>query len=336
MSREEPANRRSLLLLPLVLLLLADAPVAALAFPRQAHQAFARLHVSLPDLASIGVCLRVQWNPDCSQVSTIFSYAAPVFTNEFQLRGQRDVHARVLLALIIHGQHLPYKASFANDGAWHHVCVTWRRRDGAWAIYVDGDMKDAGSGADTSRDLFGDGIFILGQDQDSFGGNFTEPFSGNIADLAVWTASLDERHVRSLNACEPLEQDVLFSWDLQHISRHPDVQELDAPLFCPGEPTFGCQEPGHVPQTINIRSRCRGPCARFMRVASGHAGPAAIPPSGRQVEADSYIQSGDEPADATKPPKTGCLFLAEVGKSLDLSVQTRTCPDNRLKKGNSK
>lgn len=204
----------------------------------EAHQAFARLNVSLPDLSSISICLRVQWNPDCTEVSTIFSYAAPVFTNEFQLRGQLDAHGRVLLALIIHGKHLPYKASFANDGAWHHVCVTWCRSSSRWAIYVDGDRRDAGSGADTSRDIFGDGIFILGQDQDSFGGNFTEPFFGNITELSVWKASLDEGHVRSLNACEPLTQEVLFSWNLEHISRHPGVQEVEALLFCPGKATF--------------------------------------------------------------------------------------------------
>lgn len=204
----------------------------------EAHQAFARLNVSLPDLSSISICLRVQWNLDCAKVSTIFSYAAPVLTNEFQLRGQLDTQGRILLALIIHGKHLPYKASFANDGAWHHVCVTWCRSSGRWAIYVDGDRKDAGSEADTSRDISGDGIFILGQDQDSFGGNFTEPFFGNITDLSVWDASLDGGQVRSLMACEPLTQKELFSWNLEHVSHHPGVQEVEVLLFCPGRVTF--------------------------------------------------------------------------------------------------
>ncbi|XP_029685244.1 adhesion G-protein coupled receptor D2 isoform X2 [Takifugu rubripes] len=204
----------------------------ALTFPVDSHQAFARVNMSLPDLSSISICLRVQWNPDWNEVSTIFSYAAPVFTNEFQLRGQLNVHGRVLLALIVHGKHLPYKASFSNDGGWHHVCVTWRRSSGRWAIYVDGNRRDAGSGPDTSRDIFGEGIFILGQDQDSFGGNFTEPFFGNITDLNVWNVSLDKRHVLSLNACMALTQEALFSWNLEHIRRHPDVQEVDALLVC--------------------------------------------------------------------------------------------------------
>ncbi|XP_069557575.1 adhesion G protein-coupled receptor D2 isoform X2 [Brachyistius frenatus] len=205
----------------------------ALNFPTESHEGFAHVNISFPALASVSVCVRVQWSPEWNEVSTIFSYAAPVFTNEFQLRGQVDLQGRILLALIIHGKHLPYKASFPNDGEWHHVCVTWRRSGSRWAIYVDGDRKDAGSGSDTSRDIYGDGILILGQDQDSFGGNFTEPFFGNITDLNMWNASLETRHVRALNACSPATQERLFSWDVELLRRHPVVSEVPALLFCP-------------------------------------------------------------------------------------------------------
>nr|XP_046241965.1 adhesion G-protein coupled receptor D2 [Scatophagus argus] len=206
---------------------------SALNFPKESREGFVRVNMSFPILSSISVCVRVQWNPDGNEVSTIFSYAAPVFINEFQLRGQMNMQGRILLALIIHGKHLPYKASFLNDGAWHHICVTWHRSSGHWAIYVDGDRKDMGSGTDTSRDMFGDGILILGQDQDSFGGNFTEPFFGNITDFNVWNMSLEKRHVLSLNACSPMTQELLFSWNLDHLSSHPVVKEVQVLLFCP-------------------------------------------------------------------------------------------------------
>ncbi|XP_070689579.1 adhesion G protein-coupled receptor D2 [Pempheris klunzingeri] len=206
---------------------------SGLHFPKESHEGFARVNISFPAMSSLSVCVRVQWNPEWNEVSTIFSYAAPVFTNEFQLRGQVDMQARILLALIIHGKHLPYKASFPNDGAWHHICVTWRRSSDHWVIYVDGNRKDMGSGTDTSRDIYGEGIFILGQDQDSFGGNFTEPFFGNITDLNVWNTSLELRHVLALNACSPVTQEVLFSWNLDHLSSHPVVREVNVLLFCP-------------------------------------------------------------------------------------------------------
>ncbi|KAM6944415.1 adhesion G protein-coupled receptor D2 [Lycodopsis pacificus] len=206
---------------------------SALSFPKESREGFARVNMSFPTLSSVSVCVRVQWNPEWNEVSTIFSYAAPVFTNEFQLRGQVDVQGRILLALIIHGKHLPYKASFPNDGAWHHICVTWLQSSGHWAIYVDGDRKDMGSATDSSRNIYGDGIFILGQDQDSFGGNFTEPFFGNITDLNVWNMSLESRHIHALNACSPITPEVLFSWNLAYLSSHPMVKEVQVLFFCP-------------------------------------------------------------------------------------------------------
>ncbi|XP_054628908.1 adhesion G-protein coupled receptor D2 isoform X3 [Dunckerocampus dactyliophorus] len=204
---------------------------AALNFPKTSREGFARINRSFPALSSISVCVRVQWDPEWNEVSTIFSYAAPVFTNEFQLRGQKDMQGRIVLALIVHGKHLPYKASFANDGAWHHICVTWS--SSLWAIYVDAERKDMGLGTDTSRDIHADGILILGQDQDSFGGNFTEPFFGNITDLNVWNTSLESRHVRALNGCSAMSQVMLFSWNLGHVISHPSVKEVQALLFCP-------------------------------------------------------------------------------------------------------
>lgn len=216
---------------------LSDLQFSALKFPKESREGFAHVNKSFPALASVSVCVRVQWDPWWSEVSTIFSYAAPVFTNEFQLRGQADMQGRILLALIIHGKHLPYKASFPNDGAWHQICVTWQQSGGHWATYVDGDRKDTGSDTDTSREIYGDGILILGQDQDSFGGNFTEPFFGNITDLNVWNMSLESHHVRLLNECSPVTQDLLFSWNLELLSSHPVVKEVQARLFCPGKMT---------------------------------------------------------------------------------------------------
>ncbi|XP_028269689.1 adhesion G-protein coupled receptor D2 [Parambassis ranga] len=207
--------------------------VSALNFPRESSEGFVRVNISLPTLSAVTVCVRVQWDPEWNEVSTVFSYAAPIFTNEFQLRGQVDMQGRILLALIIHGKHLPYKASFPNDGAWHHICVTWRKSSSHWAIYIDGDRRDNGSSTDSSRDIYGNGILILGQDQDSFGGNFTEPFFGNITDLNVWNISMERRHILALSACSLMTQDVLFSWNLELLNSHLVVKKVQALLFCP-------------------------------------------------------------------------------------------------------
>ncbi|XP_049906270.1 adhesion G-protein coupled receptor D2 isoform X2 [Epinephelus moara] len=304
---------------------------SALNFPKESHDGFARVNMSFPSLSSVSVCVRVQWNQDWNEVSTIFSYAAPVFTNEFQLRGQVDIQGRILLALIIHGKHLPYKASFPNDGAWHHICVTWRQSSGHWAIYVDGDRKDMGSGTDTSRNIYGDGILILGQDQDSFGGNFTEPFFGNITDLNIWNMSLETKHVRALNTCSPMTQEVLFSWDLDHLSSHPVVKEVQALLFCPGVhqqmelqgcrtlqgwsaqlPVFGlrdCSDP--------LLFICRSSRERYLKMKqmsdSQNSQPTAFMNHLMKLSNKTQAVLGQQPS--------GLSSLAQASALLDISVQ---------------
>ncbi|KAI1900655.1 hypothetical protein AGOR_G00052150 [Albula goreensis] len=204
-----------------------------LTFRRESQEGFARVELQFPPLSAVSMCVRVQWDPHHNQVSTVFSYAAPVFTNEFQLRGRMDGAGRVLLALIVHGHHRAYKAAFPNDGGWHQLCVTWRKQDGYWAIYVDGERRDAGSGDDTTRDVHGEGIFIVGQDQDSFGGDFNEPFVGNITDLSIWDTELRERQVQDLYACSQLTPDPLFAWSIRNMTLHPDVKLIPVQVHCP-------------------------------------------------------------------------------------------------------
>ncbi|XP_061773598.1 adhesion G-protein coupled receptor D2 [Nerophis ophidion] len=302
---------------------------SALNFPKASREGFARVNRSFPALSSISVCVRVQWDPDWNEVSTIFSYAAPVFTNEFQLRGQRDTQGRIVLALIVHGKHLPYKASFANDGAWHHVCVTWS--SSLWAIYVDGDRKDLGSGADTSRDIHADGILILGQDQDSFGGNFTEPFFGNITDLNVWNSSLESRHVRALSGCSVVSQAMLFSWSLDHVISHPSVKEVQALLFCPARhqqtELQGCRTlQTQADQQLLIRLTdcseplpfiCMSSKERYLKMKqisdSQSAHPTAFMNHLMKLSNNSQAVLGQQPS--------GLSSLGEASALLDVSVQ---------------
>ncbi|XP_073767385.1 adhesion G protein-coupled receptor D2 isoform X2 [Danio rerio] len=211
----------------------------------KSKEGFARVNATFPPLSAASVCVRVQWDAHHENVSTVFSYAAPVFINEFQLRGQIDESSRgqtdrkVRLALLIQGQHHPYKAELSVDGNWHHVCVTWRSSDGFWAIYVDGKTADSGKrdSLQKAKDIHGDGIFILGQDQDTFGGTLTEPFVGNLTDLSVWSEALELEQVQALNTCSPLTNHrAVFRWRDWNLSIHQSVQNVSATLSCPVSP----------------------------------------------------------------------------------------------------
>ncbi|MCI4381293.1 hypothetical protein PGIGA_G00249780 [Pangasianodon gigas] len=210
--------------------------LSGLSFSGSSKDGYARVEASFPPLSAVSVCVRAQFAPHHEEVSTLFSYAAPTLTNEFQLRGCLDKTKRqVLLALIIHGKHHSYKAWFPNNGDWHQICVTWRKSDGLWDIYVDGEKRDSALDKNSSRDIYGNGIFILGQDQDSFGGNFTEPFLGNMTDLNIWNSWLAEGQIRTLFTCSPASNlRPFFSWHERNLTLHTVVKEISGMVQCPG------------------------------------------------------------------------------------------------------
>ncbi|KAG9270471.1 adhesion G-protein coupled receptor D2 isoform X2 [Astyanax mexicanus] len=209
--------------------------LSALSFSGASRDGHARAAATFPPLAAASVCARVQFDGLHQSVSALFSYATRALTNEFQLRARPDEkRQRVLLALIVHGRHHAYRASFPNDARWHHVCVTWRKSDGSWAVYVDGKKGDGAAGSEPNRDMHGNGIFILGQDQDSFGGNFTEPFVGNITDVNVWDVTLNNEQVRRLEVCSrPVEPRPFLGWHELNLTLH-EVTEVPEVIPCPG------------------------------------------------------------------------------------------------------
>ncbi|XP_047655983.1 adhesion G-protein coupled receptor D2 isoform X2 [Tachysurus fulvidraco] len=210
--------------------------LTGLSFSGNSKDGYARVEASFPPLSEVSVCIRAQFAQYHEEVSTLFSYAAPTLTNEFQLRGCLDKSKRhVLLALIIHGKHHSYKAWFPNNGGWHQICVTWRKSDGLWNIYVDSEKRDSGSDKALSRDIYGNGILILGQDQDSFGGNFTEPFLGNMTDLNIWDSWLLEKEIQMLFTCSPASTaKPFFSWQERNLTLHTVVKEISGMVHCPG------------------------------------------------------------------------------------------------------
>ncbi|CAM9668394.1 unnamed protein product [Lampetra planeri] len=225
-----------------------DPPsVPVLEFPERTDKKFARLHVPVPDLDAVTACLRVQCLDPQPGILTLFSYAAPDFTNAFQLRANVPSAAgeELQVALIVHGKHGPYRPlrSLA-DGRWRHVCVAWGGRNGSWAIYVDGAKRESGHGLNTGSKIAGGGVFIIAQEQDTLGGAFKrdEAFSGNLTDLRLWRRELGEGEVAALaSSCAPphaasaaSDTSLLFSWDLCQLEVESSVRITQHVLQCNG------------------------------------------------------------------------------------------------------
>ncbi|NXQ26072.1 AGRD2 protein, partial [Alaudala cheleensis] len=215
--------------------------VPVLVFRDKTDTKYVKVLSDFPALPAVTACAHLQWDTRTQEIATIFSYAVPAFINEFQLRGFVDEEGFVRFALIVHGHHSPYLPVFRADGQWHHFCVTWQQENGSWAIYADGKRRASASGLcsvgpSAPQAIFGQGTFIIGQDQDSLGGTFRakESFSGNITDLHIWQRVLSTEQIEKVRSCWVLEQDLVFGWSPNALEVESTVQAVTTQLLCPG------------------------------------------------------------------------------------------------------
>uniref|UniRef100_A0A8C3V5J0 Adhesion G protein-coupled receptor D2 n=1 Tax=Catharus ustulatus TaxID=91951 RepID=A0A8C3V5J0_CATUS len=215
--------------------------VPVLVFREKTDTKYVKVLSDFPALPAVTACAHLQWDTRTQEIATIFSYAVPAFINEFQLRGFVDEEGFVRFALIVHGHHSPYLPVFHADGQWHHFCVTWQQENGTWAIYADGKRRASASGlcsvgTSAPQAIFGQGTFIIGQDQDSLGGTFRakESFSGNITDLHIWQKVLSSEQIEKVRSCWGVEQDLVFGWSSNALEVESTVQAVTTQLLCPG------------------------------------------------------------------------------------------------------
>ncbi|NXX30651.1 AGRD2 protein, partial [Nicator chloris] len=215
--------------------------VPVLVFRDKTDTKYVKVLSDFPALPAVTACAHLQWDTRTQEIATIFSYAVPAFINEFQLRGFVDEEGFVRFALIVHGHHSPYLPVFRADGQWHHFCVTWQQQNGTWAIYADGKRRASASGLcavgpSAPQAIFGQGTFIIGQDQDSLGGTFRakESFSGNITDLHIWQKVLSTEQIEKVRSCWVVEQDLVFGWSSDALEVESTVQAVTTQLLCPG------------------------------------------------------------------------------------------------------
>ncbi|XP_029905498.1 adhesion G-protein coupled receptor D2 [Myripristis murdjan] len=186
-----------------------------LEFTGRSDRKNARLLHKFSSMVSVTVCTRLRFNPSCFGFSTIFSYSIQSYINEFQLRASLIQGRPVQLALLVHGTHGPYHEAFAHDGSWHSVCVSWSQNGGRWALFTDGLLVGKGDGLHGTVSIGPDGLFIIGQEQDTFGGSFKkdESFSGSITELHIWERVLNDSEIHTMEKqCSPISSGLVFKW----------------------------------------------------------------------------------------------------------------------------
>ena len=80
---------------------------------------------------------------------------------------------------------------------WRHVCTTWENAAGSFYLYIDGARLVDRDGLNIDHVIDNNGIFILGQDQDSYGGELEEyqSFIGQMSSVNVWDRVLTTEEI---------------------------------------------------------------------------------------------------------------------------------------------
>ncbi|XP_054459470.1 adhesion G-protein coupled receptor D2 [Anoplopoma fimbria] len=218
------------------LIVLCSSRTLILEFTGRSDRKHARLLHKFPSMDSVTVCTRVRFDPNCFGISTIFSYSIQSYINEFQLRANLIKGKVVQLALLVHGVHGPYQEAFKQDNSWHSVCVSWSQNGGHWALFTHGQVASRGEGL-SSNSIGPDGLFIIGQEQDTFGGSFKkdESFSGSITELHIWDRVLNSSEIDTMEKqCSPVSSGLVFKWSRSAMEIETSLTELWKDVPCQG------------------------------------------------------------------------------------------------------
>lgn len=106
----------------------------------------------------------------------------------------------------------------ANDGIWHHICVSWESATGSWKFYKDGVVKHEDTDFKRGYTIRQGGTLVLGQEQDSVGGGFdsTQSFQGMLSFVNVWDNVLSSSQIIEMSkSCQKAEGGIegnVYKW----------------------------------------------------------------------------------------------------------------------------
>ncbi|XP_068690525.1 neuronal pentraxin-2-like [Montipora foliosa] len=111
---------------------------------------------------------------------------------------------------------LPLKNSgvSADDGNWHHICITWESTNGSWKVYKDGSVQARGSQLKSGYKIKTNGILTVGQEQDSFGGRFdpNQSYLGELTGLNNWNRVLSPSEILEMSKSCHVGQGNVKKW----------------------------------------------------------------------------------------------------------------------------
>ncbi|XP_068128065.1 C-reactive protein-like [Hyperolius riggenbachi] len=146
----------------------------------------------LKPLHKVTVCLR--YYTDLTRGYTPFSLATPGKDNAFII----FLEPPHTFYVGINQEAVTFKTE-AEVLDWKHICVTWDSQTRVVQLWVNGKLYPR-KVTSTVSSIAGESSTVLGQDQDSFGGEFqtSQSFVGELSDIHMWNDVLSPEDIQKV------------------------------------------------------------------------------------------------------------------------------------------
>uniref|UniRef100_A0A8C0J2G6 Pentraxin family member n=1 Tax=Chelonoidis abingdonii TaxID=106734 RepID=A0A8C0J2G6_CHEAB len=166
-------------------------------FPKESADAHVILNMNNNGpLQTFTVCLR--YFTDLTRPYSLFSYATRASDNEILLFKEKPGE----LSLFVRGEVVTFKVpeGTGTSTGWVHVCASWESATGIAELWVNGSPLPR-KGLKKGYSVSNQGVIVLGQEQDSFGGGFDakQSFVGEIADVYMWDRATPTAAMQAAN-----------------------------------------------------------------------------------------------------------------------------------------
>lgn len=133
-------------------------------------------------------------------LGTLLSYATKDNDNKLVLHGRDSLVPGSIHFVIGDPVFRELSLQPLLDGQWHHICIIWTSVEGKYSLHIDRRIAATGSRFREGYEIPPGGSLVLGQEQDTVGGEFdsSEAFVGAISGLAIWDRALLPREVANL------------------------------------------------------------------------------------------------------------------------------------------
>ncbi|KAM4651382.1 pentraxin fusion protein-like [Discoglossus pictus] len=169
-------------------------------------------------LKAFTICMKLSTDGINDQETILFSYRT-LFYDELNLWIEKEGH----IGFYMSGEGVKF-IPMDTSREWNHLCLTWESKHGRSEIWINGRRSGLRI-YQKKHTVRPNGIVLLGQDQDSFGGSFdrSQSFVGKIKDLNMWDSVLSLKTFRKLFKGKEIQKGNVFDWRSLSYEIHGNV-----------------------------------------------------------------------------------------------------------------